>query len=322
MKSIRLLLSTYYGAFIRPGGGEAELKELSKHLSAEGLTADFYGPNSLSLDSYDYLVHFSVHPDGLSIVEASHKLGLKIILWPNIWFHENSVFEDMNHISRFFELADLIIFKSNAELENVDSHVFINPSKVLIVPWGVDPAYLEPVDPTQFKKLYGLEEYILWVGQIEPVKNQLQVIEALRDINIPMVFVGGYRDKEYFIKCCQTAPERFLFLPQMKHASGMLRSAYRGCSIYVEVPFEPPGLSALEARILGKQLVLSKGSWTDEEFGSSVFVARPDSLDEIRVAVDQAILNQGVKITEVDRILDKHLLPKTLRPLIALLKRD
>lgn len=322
MNKKRVLLSTYHGAYLRPGGGEVELKELAKKLCANDLVTDIYGPNSLPLDGYDYLVHFSVHPDGWTIVEASSKMGLKIILWPNIWFREDPSLEEVGRVDGFFALADRIVFKSNAELDNVRKYVPVPLSKVLILPWGVDPVFLDPLDPEPFKKIYGLRDYVLWVGQIEQSKNQLLVIDALRDLDLPLVFLGGYRDMDYFLKCQSAAPKHFLFLPHLTPACTMLRSAYCGCSIYLEIPFEPPGISALEARILGKQLVLSKGAWTVEEFGNSVYVASPDSPDEIRAAVERALLDREVDRSQVDRIVEKHLLPKTLFPLISLLKND
>lgn len=318
MKQTRLLITTYHSAFLLPGGGEVELLDLASSLASFDIHVDIYGPTSAPLSSYDSVLHFSVHGDGIGIAEEAKSLNKQLLLWPNLWWPTTPSDDQKILTERFFSLADKIIFKSHAELANVSQHVQVDKRKTMLVPWGVDTAYAQPADPKLFKSLYQLDSYILWLGIIEEQKNQLSAIQALSGIETPLVFIGHHRNQAYFDACLEAAPRHFKFLPYMPSGSPILRSALQNCDLYLEVPFDPPGLSALEAGLAGRTLVLSQGTWTTEEFGDMAISVDPAQPTEILSGVKKG-LNFNSKTNDLaERINRKHALPQCLRQLIKI----
>jgi glycosyltransferase involved in cell wall biosynthesis len=170
-----------------------------------------------------------------------------------------------------------------------------------------------------FKVIYGVDEYILWLGIIEQNKNQLFCIEALKDIDTPVVFLGNYRDRTYYEACRKAAPKHFKFLPSMPAKSEILRSALQNCKLYLEAPLEPPGHSSLEAGLAGVPLVLSDDAWSREQFRDSVVYVDPKSSESIFKGVEMA-LGKGNDSSIAGHIRRRHLYPQCLEPLIRVLQ--
>lgn len=318
MKSIRVLITTYQSAFLRPGGGEAELKNLVKILYHLGVDADIYGSTSKSIDAYDVVLHFSVHGESFEFIKSIQAMGKKIILWPNLWMKDKIADADSSFIKSFLDMADVVIFKSQAELQNVSEYILLEKIVHEIVPWHIDSKYNERISSTAFRELYNIDSYILWVGVIESDKNQLAAIKALYNYDLPLVFIGGHRDKEYFDQCRKNASSKTLFLPFMEQGSDMLRSAYSGCSAYMELSNDPAGLSSLEAALYEKPMILSKNEWSIEEFGGQIALIDEGSSDEIIQAIDGA-MHGKYKYAGKQKIIKRHLMPESLASLVNLI---
>ena len=215
-------------------------------------------------------------------------------------------------------MADVIVVKSQTEKEHILSQLEAPEDRFRLIPTGIDPCYAHPADEHMFKTIYGVDEYILWLGMIEEQKNQLFAIEALRDITIPLVFVGAYRDRAYYDACRAAAPEHFKFLPAMPPKSEILRSTLQNCRLYLEAPLSPPGSSALEAALTGNPLVLSDGPWTTEHFQQHAIYVDPKSKDSIRKGVLDGLKN-GRNTAMSEMISRRHMLPQCLEPLVRIL---
>lgn len=313
MSDPRILITTYPDAFLYRGGGELEIMELANNLRLLGFRVDLYGPNSQPLSFYDTVLHFSIVQSGM---ELFRKLkGVKrTVLVPNVWWIDRPSDHDRANAEEYFRLADQIVFKSTAELENVRQYVAFAESKAIICPWGVDRCYAEPVDRTIFKSHHGLDRYILWLGIIEERKNQLTAIHALRDSEVPLVFIGDYRDRRYYEDCRRSAPAHFKFIPHIQPKSEMLRSALQNCDVYLEASLEPAGMSAMEAYIAGRPLVISEGSWTTEHFGDEAITIDPRSEADISRAVNDVLAGRSER-PRTGRVHRRNLLPESLEPL-------
>ena len=320
MIDLDVLITTYPQAFLYHGGGEAELLDLAANLRALGVKADIYGPHSRPLAAYDTVLHFSVQGSGLGIVEEVKRAGKRLVLWPNLWWVNSPSADERSLVQRFFDLADCVVFKSRTERDAVLAHVKLGDRKVAMSTWGVDPSYGRPADPMMFKTIYRLSDYILWLGIIEERKNQLTAIEALRDQSTPVVFIGDYRDKAYYDACIKTAPKHFRFLPHMPAKSEILRSALQNCRVYLEVPHDPPGLSALEAGLAERPLVLSSGAWSSEQFGDAAVLVDCSSRASIRDGVEGALAEPAKSAGELVR--HGHLYPHCLQSFVHLLERS
>lgn len=322
MDNPRLLITTYYSAFLNPGGGETELLSLIEGLRALGVDADVYGPGSRPLSSYSSVLHFSVQADGLSMLQKARSQKKKIFLWPNLWWSEPPSPAEVEQVASFIELSDRVIFKSRSELDNVRRYLPIREEKVLHIPVPVNPRFFNSLESDVFRRLYGLDDYVLWVGVLNRMKNQLTAIRALKDLETPVVFIGHPNDTDYFQECRDAAPPHFLFIPQMPPASEILCSAVQGCSLFLEVPLEPPGTSALEAALSGRPLVVSEGAWTREHMGSHVRSVNPRDEAAILQAVKDVLRSAPNSDSLAREVQKRHLSPRSLIPLADLVKRS
>lgn len=320
MGDSRVLITTYPTAFLNRGGGELELLDILSNLRQLGVRADIYGPNALPMNKYDVVLHYSIVPSGMEFVREAKSAGKKLILMPSIWRIDEPSASEKASAAEFIKAADVIVFKSKSECENVSKYMALDQNKLAFCKWGVDSCFEEPVENKDlFKSAYKLEKYLLWVGMIDERKNQLTAIHALKDLEIPLVFIGDYRERSYYESCVKAAPSSFKFLPHFQPKSEMLRSALQSCTAYIETSFEPPGFSAFEAALSKVPMVLSQGEWTDENFGNLVFKADPKSIKSIRQATQSAIVSTvNADLFKNTRI--NHVMPQSLDGLVRVLQ--
>ncbi len=324
-RAIRILISTYHTAFLNPGGGEIELMEISEALSMAGLEVDIYGPLSKSIDYYDAVLHFGVNNDGLSFIRSVKEAKKRLLIWPNLWWDGTQSPNIVEDARNFFEIADKVILKSKNEYENNSSKFSISKDKVVFIPAAVGESFfnIEKSLSKNFKNLYGIDEYILWVGVFQRHKNQLELIKALKNIDLPIVFIGGNLDHEYYYECIRQSMNRHIFIPQLPHNSEILLGALSGCSIFVELTIEPAGLSALEAGAAGKKMLLVGGGWVEEQFNGLVDVVdSPFNHDQIRHAIERGLVGETSFPKLANRIKEKHSLSHATKLLFELLSKD
>jgi len=162
---------------------------------------------------------------------------------------------------------------------------------MFVVPNGVDTGFSSS-DKNIFVKKYNLDNFILTVGRIEPRKNQLNLIKAMKGIDKDLVIIGeavtGY--EWYYEKCRKIAGKNTRFLGKIDHDSDLLKSAYKAASIFV-LPgwFETPGLAALEAGISGSKLVATSGGSTKEYFFDKALYINPACVNDIRRKIKMAL---------------------------------
>lgn len=313
-----MLITTYHEAFLNKGGGEVELLEVVASLQKLGVSAEVYGPRSRPLEHYDAVLHFSVHGGGLGLLRALRAAGKRIILWPNLWVEDPLQTAGREVVQEHLDAAERIVVKSRAERGHISSLFEVPPEKMCIVPAGVDPAFGVRADEHMFKTIYGVDDYILWLGILEERKNQLFAIEALAGLDQPVVFVGNHRDRNYYQACRKAAPGHFQFLPAMPPKSEILRSTLQNCRLFLEATLDPPGASALEAGLAGANLVLSQSEWAAEHFGEMATFVDPTSKKDIREGVEKA-WNLPPHPGLPQAIGEKHLLPGCLEPLVQVL---
>jgi glycosyltransferase involved in cell wall biosynthesis len=312
---MRLLLTTYHQAFLAPGGGETEFLQLAEYMSENGVRADFYGPTSRPLRHYDAVVHFSAFGGGEDLLRTVRLAGKPIILLPNYNFF-NPAPNSLPVVQEHLDLADLVILRTQVESDLCKDIFTVDERKLAVVPPGINPAFARPVRDNLFREAYGLDRFVLWVGALDEAKQQRLAIEALRDADIPLIFIGGYRDRAYFEACKAAASERMRFLPYLQPASEIIRSAMQSCDAFLELGTDFPGHSALEAALAGAPLALREHRWTRELLGDEVTYITEDGPQAIRDGVVQAMA-AGRRGLLVDRVKQNLVQPQATGRLIS-----
>ena len=132
--------------------------------------------------------------------------------------------------------------------------------------------------------------------------------------------MGNCRDFEYLEQCRKEGGEYLSIIPSLPYKSEIVRSALKGASFYVEVGFEPPGLSAIEAGLAGCRLLLSDSSWSREYFGDLAVYVDPSDISSIENGMEE-VLKLEKNSQTLTSSLHKYCLPESLDPFLHILRK-
>lgn len=314
---MKILFYSYPWSFQKKGGGEIQLIKTMEYLEKMGVNIKLFDQWNDKLSDYDMIHVFGSLKDSVGLIKVARKSGLKVcvssIFWTDIrrfigeFGFRNKAVSLAHHITKkifpyfpsgrreVFSMADIILPNSGSEADQIRRYFAVAKDKFFVVPNGVEERFKD-AQPGEFVKKYGIKDFILYVGRIEPRKNQLNFVRAMKGFNkFPIVFVGDHtlEHKEYYNACLKEKEENMFFLGHIDHDSSLFVSLYGAAKIFCLTSwFETPGLAALEAAAAGKNIVITPYGSTKDYFNSHVFYARPHILNEIRESVEKA-LNAG-----------------------------
>lgn len=315
---MKIAFFVYPSAFQAPGGGEILLLKTKETLEKRGITVKLFDQWQDKLKSFDILHVFGSVKECLGLMQTARNLGVKVVLSPIFWstlqraLHEYGSFYKksqlaLRHISKvicpvmpsprreMFVLADALVPNSEAEAGQIARLFWIDRAKMHVVPLAADERFTR-ADKAEFINKYRIKDFILSVGRIEPRKNQLNLIKALKGWGLKLVFIGnpvsGY--ERYYQALRDESDRNALFIERIGHDDNLLSSAYAACSVFVlQGWFETPGLAALEAGMAGAKLAVTEAGSTREYFKDYVEYFNPASPRSIKAAVDRALKREG-----------------------------
>lgn len=198
---------------------------------------------------------------------------------------------------RLLEHAIRVLPNSQSEADLLQKTFALNGSfqqKIDVVFNGIETDLFDPApQPSQlFLEKYGLRDFVLEVGVISPVKNQLGLIESLYDLPIPLVFIGQpvAAMPEYAEMCRKRGTERgnVIFIDRMPHEE--LPGIYALAAVHALPSWrETPGLASLEAAAAGCRIVTTSIGSTYDYFGDHAWYCYPDDYPSIRQTVETAL---------------------------------
>jgi len=317
---MKVLFSAYPWAFQSPGGGESMLLKTKEALEKKGVEVKLFDQWNDKLTNYDILHTFGSAKECLGLMQTAKALGVKNVLSTIYWSTlQRSLYEyggarkkielSLRHISkviapsmpsdrrRMLKCADILLPNSYAEAEQVRKLFSIKKEKMQVVYLGADEKFSK-ADKTEFVNKYGVENFILSIGRIEPRKNHLNLIKAIKDTGLKLVLIGNpvacYEN--YHRQCKKIAGDNVIFINRLDHESTLFASAYAACSVFVlQGWFETPGLVALEAGLAGANLAVTEGGSTREYFKDYAQYFNPSSPISIREAIFKALYKPNSK---------------------------
>lgn len=315
---MKILVTTYSTAFLNIGGGESELVQVVDALALGGMQADVYGVSSRPIEYYDLVMHFSIQPEGMDLYRAvlAHK---KVVLWPNVWWSEKPSDAEIKRVTDIANRAHKLLFKSYVEQDNFLRYVPVPVEQCIVVPIFVSDKFLVAPDTALAKTVTDFDEYVLCLGRVEPIKNQLILIQALKALGLNGVMVGGYGDKVYYERCRNENVGHIQFLPFIKPCSALLLSLIANSQLVAELSLDPAGRSSLEAAAMSKPLLLSDDAWVDEYFADTVYKADPENLDSVIEHLGQALKGTGNKAALSSQRAKDNALPSTIESMVKTL---
>jgi len=143
-------------------------------------------------------------------------------------------------------------------------------SRITVVGNGVD-ARFRAGSPHLWRERYGDRPFVLCVGQVQPRKNQLFLLQVGNLLKLPVVLVGpplSDRD-DYAQRVAREArintEHGGLWLRDVSGNDPLLASAYAACRVYVLLSHrETQPLSVLEAMAAGKPVLLGYADYARE----------------------------------------------------------
>ncbi len=145
-------------------------------------------------------------------------------------------------------------------------------------------------DAALFEQTFGVRDFVLCVGRLESRKNQLMLLKALEDSELPVVLAaGGFSYQPEYEHCVRSFKRRGKTLVLDRLSPEMLAAAYAACRIHV-LPswYELPGLVSLEAASFGKNIVITRTGTSADYMGDVAFFCSPADEDSIFSAVTAA----------------------------------
>ena len=179
-----------------------------------------------------------------------------------------------------FAAADVLLPNTRGEAEAIGRDLGVS-TPCHWVPNGVSPGVFS-LGENSFES----RRRLLYVGRIEPHKNQLALIEAMRGTELELAIVGPPhpRHPEYFDECRRRGRGWVEFLGPMAHSE--LAELYRSARVHV-LPswFETTGLVSLEAAQSGCNIVTTERGYAREYLGDHAWYCDPGDSRSIREAV-------------------------------------
>jgi glycosyltransferase involved in cell wall biosynthesis len=204
---------------------------------------------------------------------------------------------------RMMQISDLLLPNSRSEARQLTQFFGIPPDKIRVIPNAVDEGFSKATADA-FHEKYGIRDFVLTVGRIEPRKNQLGMIRAMNKLSVPYVIIGDYVShyQDYYNQCRKEAGSHVHFLGKITHDNGLLASAYAACKTFLLATWlETPGLAAMEAALAGANIVITQEGATKEYFGEFADYVDPCQMNQIQ----EAVLSSQAK--NKNALLGKHI---------------
>lgn len=239
---------------------------------------------------------------------ALESLQTQTVPWGGVGRPAEGIAGHHRSLRRSLQLADHVIYLSEYEQRFLNS-IGATPQSGTVVRNGIETSVFRNGDPAAFQERFGLRDFVLMVGRIETRKNQAAVALALRELQVPVVAIGGVGDHEYLALASRWAGRNFVRIERIEDRS-LLASAYKAavCTILTSWSEGAP-LVAVEAGAAGSPLVLSGMSAEREYFGDYAQYLHPLDLDGLRATVSEAIESpepEGVREARSDFVCKRY----------------
>ena len=215
-----------------------------------------------------------------------------------------------------------ILTDSNNSKEDIQKYLSVSPDKIHVTPLAVDPIYQKSVSQDKLEKIkqkYQLpENFVLYVGGVNPNKNIPSLIEACQSLGVNLVLVGSeftkparqtfsIKSKLGFQKTHPELKQLSLIKQKIKQDASIqalgfvptaeLSAIYRLASLYCQPSlYEGFGLPLLEAMTAECLVVSSNTSSLPEIYPPRVPNFNPQSIQSMKKTIKQALqLNEEQK---------------------------
>jgi glycosyltransferase involved in cell wall biosynthesis len=322
-RGMRILFCNRGNAFDLPGGDTVVMKRLKEGLEKRGITVDFTNdPRSTDVRRYTMIHGFNLTLPAVADATAKAAIigNVPFVMttlqedFPRYyhkaatafsWFNayagaDASAREAMMPLDAALaaatpvplctapfaaRAASLLFACSASEAENLRG--WFGHNRIAVTPFGSSVRDL-PVKASLFEEQFGVKDFILCVGRVEPRKNQLMLLYALRESAVPIVFAdGGFTYQPAYLTLCKGMRRKGRTLYTGRLSDELLVSGYRACRLHC-LPswYELPGLVSLEAARYGCAVAASSWGALPDYLGDAAAWFEPDRPAEIHSLIE------------------------------------
>jgi len=292
---MRVALYSYPTALPGFGGLEVQIRETMAGLRGCGIDATIFDWREEKLADFDLIHVFSAINGNYRMVEAARAAGVRIVVstvlhppftardrrWAMLAESLVGRLTDWNHHTSFSELvrclrgADHLIALGEVERDMLIKGYELDQSRITVVPNGIAKSFFE-ADPNLFIERFQLaSSFAVCVGSVEPRKNQLTVVRAVREIGMHAVLIGAPEHRDYLDQCLELGGSDVSYLGFFPYGDPILASAYAAAEVSVlPSKSEVLPLSVIESLAAGTPAVVTK-------FQSLDIAAQPGVLEYV-----------------------------------------
>lgn len=312
----QVLFQAGASVFQRPGGGEIQLIKTGEALEERGVRVGLFNPWVDRLEEARLVHFFGLHPEFEPLAGLAKKAGIGVVVSPICWYdpvaqwyqaerwsaglvglskwlllRHSALARRRAWRSRLLAMADAVLPNSKAEADQMVRLLGVPAHRVHVVPNAVDAAAAPP-DPSLARQAFGPEDYVLYVGRIEPRKNVLGLIRACLQLKYKLVIIGQapLEQADYDRACRKMADSGHVhFAGHLPKDAPLLASAQAAARVFA-LPswFETPGLAALEAAQFETPVVITRRGSTRDYFGSTAVYCDPARPASVPKAIEEA----------------------------------
>lgn len=194
-----------------------------------------------------------------------------------------------------------IIADSQQTADDVARHYRIPPERITVVPPGVDFTRFRPHHGGDaVASRFGLQRYVLFVGNVRPHKNLQVLVEAVARIDAEVALaVAGYRDPRYW-PLVAARIERLGLTDRVRvldYVPEEILPALYSAAIAVVVPslYEGFGLPVLEAMACGAPVIASTAGGLREAVGEAAIRVDPGDAEALAAQLRRVIGDAGLR---------------------------
>lgn len=288
------------------GGGETQTINTMKYLKEMDVDIDYY---DLWNKEYhcDILHIFGCHDWLYKWASLAKQKNIKVVLSTIAYSKEKmtlkrriyDAFDSLLPLDttyrmnrKLIQISDILLPNSQEEARYLDDIMGAKNKKKMVIPNATDLRY-KGASPVSAVNKYGVKDYVLCVGKIEPRKNQLQLVKALEGTDIPLIILGSYipNEKWYYDEVLKVIDknsnmQHIEFLP---YDSELLASLFAGAKVHALLgQNETPGIVNLEAGIAGANLVVGDCVPVREYLNDYALYADYKSVEDVKKKVTEA----------------------------------
>ncbi len=303
------------------GGDTIQLEQQAAGLRNLGIQVDIDVTGKCSMKDYDlvHLANFALRESTQSYAEQCVAAGVPYVVstfyedWPKFFTRMSSYFlAGKSYVTsgqpkgKWRELANAVEGMPPAEMW--DNSWTANRAAALICSGDGEASVLRKDYPAtrsvevcklgsdhiargdggaMFRAETGLSDFILCVGRFEWRKNQLLLLKAMEESDLPIVFLGGgvtYQPE--YLEICRAFRRKGKTVFMDRISPEMLSSAYGAARIHA-LPswYELPGLVSLESALAGRNCVGSELGTLRDYLGDLAYYCDPGNVEDIYNAV-------------------------------------